>query len=110
MGRALPRPARPPRAHAGGLPRRAEFVKRAHAAGVPILAGSDTPNPHVVPGVSLHREIEELARAIGPEAALRAATLANADAPGREDLGRRILSTVPARPAQTATSTNARPQ
>jgi hypothetical protein len=71
-----------------GLARALEFVKRAHAAGVPILAGSDTPNPYVVPGISLVEEVEELAKAIGPEAALRSATLENARALGRADLGR----------------------
>jgi imidazolonepropionase-like amidohydrolase len=74
--------------HRRALARRLEFVKRAKAAGVPILVGSDTPNPHVVPGASIAAEIELLAKALGPEEALRAATLANADALGRSDLGR----------------------
>jgi imidazolonepropionase-like amidohydrolase len=74
--------------HQRALARRLEFVKRARAAGVPILVGSDTPNPHVVPGASIAAEVELLARALGPEVALRAATLVNADALGRADLGR----------------------
>lgn len=76
------------RRHESALARSLEFVKRAHAAGVPILAGSDTPNPWVVPGVSLVEEVEELAQALGPEEALRSATLRNAQALRREDLGR----------------------
>jgi imidazolonepropionase-like amidohydrolase len=34
-----------------------EFVGRAHEAGVSIVAGTDTPNPFVLPGVSLHDEM-----------------------------------------------------
>jgi imidazolonepropionase-like amidohydrolase len=34
-----------------------------HRAGVPLLAGSDAPNPGVVPGIALHQELELLVRA-----------------------------------------------
>jgi imidazolonepropionase-like amidohydrolase len=44
-------------------------------AGVPILAGTDTPNPFVVPGASLQQELELLTRAgLDIEGAWAAAT------------------------------------
>jgi len=44
--------------------------------GVPILAGTDTPNPLMVAGFSLHDELDALVRAgLSNEAAIRAATL-----------------------------------
>jgi imidazolonepropionase-like amidohydrolase len=44
-------------------------------AGVPILAGTDAPNPGTTFGASLHRELELLVRAgLSPTEALRAAT------------------------------------
>lgn len=58
-------------------------------AGVPILAGTDAPNPGVAYGASLHRELELLVRAGLPErAALEAATSAPAEALGLEGRGR----------------------
>jgi imidazolonepropionase-like amidohydrolase len=46
-----------------------------HRAGVPILAGSDTPNPKVFPGTSLHEELQLLVEAgLTPMEALRSAT------------------------------------
>jgi hypothetical protein len=46
-------------------------------AGVPILAGSDTPNAYAAPGMSLHDELELLvASGLRPIEALRAATRA----------------------------------
>jgi hypothetical protein len=64
-------------------------VRALHAAGVPVLAGTDTMNPFVVPGASLHEELRLLAGAgLGPEAALAAATRGAAAALGRPDLGR----------------------
>ena len=51
------------------------LVQRAHQLGLPILAGTDTLMPYVVPGESLHLEIEALAEATGSaEVALAAAT------------------------------------
>jgi imidazolonepropionase-like amidohydrolase len=48
-------------------------------AGVPILAGTDAPNPGTTFGASLHRELELLVRAgLTPVEALRAATSAPA--------------------------------
>jgi imidazolonepropionase-like amidohydrolase len=47
-----------------------------HEAGVPLLAGSDTGNPFVIPGFSLHAELELLVRAgLSPLAALQTATV-----------------------------------
>lgn len=52
-----------------------ESVRRLAAAGVPILAGSDAPNPSTAMGFSLHRELQLLvASGLSPEAALKAAT------------------------------------
>ena len=60
-----------------------------HAAGVPLLAGSDAPNPGTAHGASVHRELELLVRAgLSPVEALHAATAAPADAFGLDDRGR----------------------
>ncbi len=64
-------------------------VGELHAAGVPILAGSDAPNPGTTHGASIHRELELLVRAgLTPVEALRAATAAAADAFDLGDRGR----------------------
>lgn len=48
-------------------------------AGVPLLAGTDAPEPFVTPGFSLHQELELLvASDLPPAAVLQAATLNNA--------------------------------
>jgi imidazolonepropionase-like amidohydrolase len=53
-------------------------------AGVKILAGSDTPNPYVFPGISLHEELALLVKAgLTPAEALRAATILPAEFLGR---------------------------
>lgn len=50
-------------------------VKQLHAAGVPILAGTDTPKPGTAQGASIHRELELLVQAgLSPLEALAAAT------------------------------------
>jgi imidazolonepropionase-like amidohydrolase len=53
------------------------IVRRLHAAGVPLLAGTDTPaGVDVIPGVSLHRELARLVDAgLTPLAALQTATI-----------------------------------
>lgn len=52
-----------------------------HRAGVPLLAGTDAPEPFCPPGLSLHQELELLvASGLTPGAALRAATINNARA------------------------------
>ncbi|MHA3701313.1 amidohydrolase family protein [Jatrophihabitans sp. YIM 134969] len=51
------------------------FVGRAHAAGVRICAGSDTPSPVLTPGESLHTELGLLVQAgLTPLQAIEAAT------------------------------------
>jgi imidazolonepropionase-like amidohydrolase len=53
-----------------------EIVGQMYRAGVPILAGTDTSNPYVMAGFSLHDELELLVEAgLSPAAALRCATL-----------------------------------
>ena len=55
-------------------------------AGVKILAGSDTPNPYVFPGISLHEELALMVTAgLTPAEALRTATLHPAEFLGRLD-------------------------
>lgn len=52
-----------------------------HRAGVPLLAGTDAPEPFCPPGLSLHLELELLVESgLSPAAALRAATINNARA------------------------------
>lgn len=64
---------------------RRSVVRALHEAGVPILAGTDAPNPLVVPGLALHRELELLVEAgLSPAEALRAATSAAAEFLGEE--------------------------
>ncbi len=60
-----------------------------HAAGVPILAGTDSPFDFVVPGFSLHDELLEFTRSgLSTLAAIQAATLIPARAMGLADSGR----------------------
>jgi imidazolonepropionase-like amidohydrolase len=57
------------------VPARTENVRRLHAAGVEIFAGSDTQSG-VFPGAGLHRELANLARAgLSPIEVIRAATI-----------------------------------
>ena len=64
-------------------------VRALHEAGVPILAGTDAPNPGTAHGVSMHREFELLRLAgLSPEAVLAAATSGPAAAFGLADRGR----------------------
>ena len=52
-----------------------DTVRQLQAAGVPILAGTDAPNPGTTHGASIHRELELLVKAgLTPEQALAAAT------------------------------------
>jgi hypothetical protein len=58
---------------------RGQFVKALHDAGAMVFAGTDTPNPFIVPGFSLHEELALLVAAgFTPFEALRAATSAPA--------------------------------
>lgn len=77
-------------------PRYSEAIKTAKnavgllmSADVPILAGSDAPNPGTAHGVSLHRELELLVEAgLKPTEALAAATSIPAKVFGLADRGR----------------------
>lgn len=76
-----------------GAPQRLEHafeaIRQLRAAKVPILAGSDAPNPGTTHGASLHREMEMLVAAgLKPVEALAAATSAPAKAFGLNDRGR----------------------
>jgi hypothetical protein len=52
-----------------------EIVRAMHGAGVPLLAGTDTPNPFTYPGFSLHDELQLLVTAgLSSRDALDAAT------------------------------------
>lgn len=64
-------------------------VAALHKAGVPLLAGTDAPNPGTAHGVSLHREMQLLVQAgLTPVEALSAATSVPAHAFGLIDRGR----------------------
>lgn len=66
-----------------------ESVRRLHAAGVSILAGSDAPNPGTAHGVSIHHELELLVRAgLSNREALAAATSVPASRFSLPDRGR----------------------
>ncbi|MDH5824712.1 CIA30 family protein [Luteimonas sp. RD2P54] len=80
-----------PRASGDGarIERAMESVRRLHAAGVPILAGTDAPNPGTAHGISMHGELELLVRAgLSPRQALAAATSRPAHHFGLGDRGR----------------------
>jgi imidazolonepropionase-like amidohydrolase len=64
-------------------------VRELKAAGVPILAGTDAPNPGTAHGVSIHRELELLVKAgLTPVEALTAATSTPARMFHLDDRGR----------------------
>jgi imidazolonepropionase-like amidohydrolase len=64
-------------------------VSALHAANVPVLAGTDAPNPGTAHGVSIHRELELLVQAgLTPTEALRSATSVPANVFGLTDRGR----------------------
>jgi imidazolonepropionase-like amidohydrolase len=66
-----------------------ESVRQLHKAGVPILAGSDAPNPGTIHGATIHRELELLVQAgLSPVEALTAATSTTARTFKLEDRGR----------------------
>ena len=66
-----------------------ETIHQLKAAGVPILAGTDAPNPGTAHGASIHRELELLVQAgLTPLEALQAATSAPARIFGLQDRGR----------------------
>jgi imidazolonepropionase-like amidohydrolase len=64
---------------------RLAVVAALHRAGVKLAIGSDTPNPFVLPGASVHLELANFAAAgLSPAEALRAATIAPARMLGLE--------------------------
>lgn len=66
-----------------------DVVKEMHVEGVKIHAGTDTGNPFVVPGVSLHRELTLLQQAgLSPEEALATATTTPGDYLSDDGLGK----------------------
>lgn len=70
------------------LPNALAALGRLHAAGVPILAGTDAGNPGTTHGASLHEELALLVRAgLGPVQALTAATSLPAQRFGLADRG-----------------------
>jgi len=86
LKRAFPRSAKqPPVSYAAAE----ASVRQLQANGVPILAGSDAPNPGTAHGAALHRELELLVGAgLTPVQALSAATSAPARAFRIADRGR----------------------
>ncbi|MBV9508050.1 MAG: amidohydrolase family protein [Acidobacteriia bacterium] len=61
-----------------------QFVAKLSRAGGHIVAGTDTPSPGLVPGFSLHRELELLVQAgLSPMQALQAATKTAAEFLGK---------------------------
>jgi imidazolonepropionase-like amidohydrolase len=65
-----------------------EAVRQLRAAHVPLLAGTDAPNPGTTHGASMHRELELLVNAgLTPAEALAAATSVPAKQFGLEDRG-----------------------
>jgi len=63
-----------------------ELTGLLHRASVPLLAGTDTPEPFVPPGYSLHQELKMLVESgLSPAAALAAATIRNAKALNQQD-------------------------
>jgi cytosine/adenosine deaminase-related metal-dependent hydrolase len=70
------------------LPKMKAVVRRLYKAGVRIHTGSDTPNPFVVPGASLHEELHYLADAgLTPAEAWVAATRWPGETLGMAKLG-----------------------
>jgi hypothetical protein len=58
-----------------------ELTGKLYRAGVPLLVGTDAPEPQVSPGFSLHQELEMLVESgLPPAAALKSATMHNAAA------------------------------
>lgn len=71
------------------LQRAIDSVRRLHAAGVDIVAGSDAPNPGTAHGASLHHELALLVRAgLSPQQALASATSVPAARFGLDGRGR----------------------
>jgi imidazolonepropionase-like amidohydrolase len=71
-----------------GVSAAASVVAALHRAGARLAVGSDTPNPYLVPGFSLHDELARLhAAGLSPAQMLRMATLDAGALLDREDIG-----------------------
>lgn len=78
-----------PTPHPQSFPIALATARALHAAGVPLLAGTDAPGPGTAHGVSLHGELQLLVRAgLTPVEALAAATSLPASRFGLADRGR----------------------
>jgi imidazolonepropionase-like amidohydrolase len=65
------------------------LVKTVHDLGGNLLVGTDTPNPFVIPGVSIHQEMALMVAAgVPPLSVIRAATSVAADVLAQPNLGR----------------------
>jgi imidazolonepropionase-like amidohydrolase len=63
-----------------------ELTGLLHAAGVPLLAGTDSPEPYCPPGFALHQEMELMVQSgLKPAAVLQAVTINNARALKQQD-------------------------
>jgi imidazolonepropionase-like amidohydrolase len=88
LGRS-PRPAAPPNLAGLGLANLYANLRALRDARVPILAGTDAPNPGLAHGASLHQEMELLVEGgLSPIEALAAATSVPARCFGLHDRGR----------------------
>lgn len=67
---------------------KAKFIVAFHKAGGKVVAGSDTPNPFIIPGFSLHQEIAKMVE-IGLTSvdAIKTATSVAAELLRRKDIG-----------------------
>lgn len=85
----VPKPSRRERRQIEeGLENLRRIVALLYRAGVQIAAGTDTPNPSVVPGFSLHQELELLVQGgLEPVEALRLATSSAAELLRQPQLG-----------------------
>lgn len=67
---------------------KAKFIVAFHKAGGKIVAGSDTPNPFVIPGFSLHQEIQKMTEiGLTPVDAIKTATSVAAELLRKKDIG-----------------------
>lgn len=91
MSQYLPIPAlgRDERADVeAGLERMGQVLRLLFEAGVNVAAGTDSPNPSLAPGFSLHQELKYMVRCGVPAvAALRSVTSSAAALLGQEDVG-----------------------
>lgn len=68
---------------------KAAFITMFHKAGGKVVAGSDTPNPFVIPGFSLHQEIQKMVEiGLTPVDAIKTATSVAAELLRRKDIGK----------------------